>query len=182
MGETRSRGISAAAYDGINGGDTVSATRGLLTPICAVSGTVRYRLAGRKAPGTPLARKRGSRVSSPAAGNGRDPPRRLSSMNQLSRYTLLEKIGSSILGAVYKARDNTTGSVVALKVLQLGLLDDVSSSEMDARLQRNFEAASRLQHPGIARVFEIRRDGRTALIASELVEGPTITSLTKNQT
>ena len=103
-------------------------------------------------------------------------------MTQLSRYILLEKIGSSVLGALYKAQDTATGSLVALKVLQLGLLDDVSSDEMDARLQRDFEAATRLQHPGIARVFEIRRDGRTALIASELVEGPTITSLTKNQT
>lgn len=100
-------------------------------------------------------------------------------MTQLSRYTLLERIGSSVLGALYKAQDNTSGSLVALKVLQLGLLDDVSSSEMDARLQRDFEQATRLQHPGIARVFEIRRDGRTALIASELVEGPSITSLAR---
>src|SRR5215469_6238302 len=103
-------------------------------------------------------------------------------MSQISRYILLEKIGSSVLGAVYKAKDNVTGSLVALKVLQLGLLDDVSGSEMDARLQRNFEAACRLQHPGIARVFEIRRDGRTALIATELVEGPPITSLAKTGT
>jgi eukaryotic-like serine/threonine-protein kinase len=100
-------------------------------------------------------------------------------MTQLSRYTLLERIGSSVLGALYKAQENTSGSLVALKVLQLGLLDDVSSSEMDARLQRDFEQATRLQHPGIARVFEIRRDGRTALIASELVEGPSITSLAR---
>jgi serine/threonine protein kinase len=103
-------------------------------------------------------------------------------MAQLSGYILLEKLGSSVLGALYKAQDTATGSLVALKVLQLGLLDDVSSDEMDARLQRDFDAASRLQHPGIARVFEIRRDGRTALIASELVEGLTITSLTKNPT
>jgi eukaryotic-like serine/threonine-protein kinase len=100
-------------------------------------------------------------------------------MTQLSRYKLLEKIGSSTLGAVYKAQDTATGSLVALKVLQLGLLDDVSSTEMDGRLQRDYEAAIRLQHPGIARVFEIRRDGRTALIATELVEGPPITSLAR---
>lgn len=99
-------------------------------------------------------------------------------MTQLNRYTLLERIGSSTLGAVYKAQNTVNGSLVALKVLQLGLLDDVSSSEMDGRLQRDYDAAVRLQHPGIARVFEIRRDGRTALIASELVEGPPITSLT----
>jgi serine/threonine protein kinase len=97
-------------------------------------------------------------------------------MTQLSRYTLIEKIGSSVLGAVYKAHDTVSGSPVALKVLQLGMLDDVSSREMDARLEREFEAAARLIHPGIARVFEIRRDGKTALIATELVDGPTVTS------
>jgi serine/threonine protein kinase len=93
-------------------------------------------------------------------------------MTQLSRYTLIEKIGSSVLGAVYKAHDTVSGSPVALKVLQLGMLDDVSSREMDARLEREFEAAARLIHPGIARVFEIRRDGKTALIATELVDRP----------
>ena len=97
-------------------------------------------------------------------------------MSQLGRYTLLERIGKSLLGAVYKAQDTVTDTPVALKVLQLGLLDDVSSREMDARLQRDFEAAVRLVHPSIARVHEIRRDGKTALIASELVDGPSITA------
>jgi eukaryotic-like serine/threonine-protein kinase len=97
-------------------------------------------------------------------------------MTQLGQYTLLDKIGSSILGAVYKAQDTVTGSTVALKVLQLGLLDDVGNREMDARLQHEFEVAARLLHPGIARVLEIRRDGTTALIATELVDGPTVTS------
>ncbi|TLZ25309.1 MAG: serine/threonine protein kinase [Gammaproteobacteria bacterium] len=101
-------------------------------------------------------------------------------MTQLARYSLLDKIGSSVLGAVYKARDTVTGRPVALKVLQLGLLDDVSSREMDARLQREFEAAVRLVHPGIARVYEIRRDGRTALIATELVDGPKITAYVRS--
>jgi len=102
-------------------------------------------------------------------------------MTYLSRYTLLAKIGSSILGPVYKAHDTVTGSTVALKVLQLGLLDDVGSGEMDARLQREFETAARLRHPGIAHVFEIRRDGTTALIATEFVDGPTVTSFASAQ-
>ncbi len=97
-------------------------------------------------------------------------------MTQLSRYTVFDKIGSSILGVVYRAQDTVTGSMVALKVLQLGMLDDVGSREMDARLQHEFEIASRLLHPGIARVLEIQRDGTTALIAMELVDGPTVTA------
>jgi serine/threonine-protein kinase len=97
-------------------------------------------------------------------------------MTQLSRYSLLNKIGSSTLGTVYKALDTATGTHVALKIVQLGLLDDVSSREMDARLQREFETASRLIHSGIVRVYEIRRDEKVALIATELVDGPSVTS------
>ena len=102
-----------------------------------------------------------------------------SPMNLLSRYTLLERIGNSVLGTVYKAQDKANGSLVTLRVLQLGLLDDAARAELEARLQRDFEAADRLQHPGIARVFEMRREGHTALIASELVDGPTVTSFVR---
>lgn len=91
-------------------------------------------------------------------------------MTQVGQYRLLDKLGSSVLGAVYQAQDMATGSTVALKVLQLGMLDDVSSADMDTRLQREFAAVARLIHPGIARVYDIRRDGKTALIAEELVD------------
>ena len=100
-------------------------------------------------------------------------------MNLLSRYTLLERLGNNVLGTTYKAQDKATGSLVTLRLLYLGLLDDVSRQELEARLQRDFEAADRLQHPGIARVFEMRREGHTALIASELIDGPTVTSFAR---
>ena len=75
-------------------------------------------------------------------------------MSQLGRYMLLQRLGSSVLGSLYKAQDTTTGSAVALRVVHLGLLDEASSSQMDARLSREVGAASRLLHPGIARVFD----------------------------
>ncbi|HEX4388292.1 MAG TPA: protein kinase [Steroidobacteraceae bacterium] len=100
-------------------------------------------------------------------------------MNLLSRYTLIERIGNSVLGTVYKAQDKANGSLVTLRLLQLGLLDDAARAELEARLQRDFEAAERLQHPGIARVFDMRREGHTALIASELIDGPTVTSFVR---
>jgi eukaryotic-like serine/threonine-protein kinase len=97
-------------------------------------------------------------------------------MTQISRYTLLKKVGSGVAGALYHARDTARGSLVSLRVVQLGLLDDISSRQIDYRLQRDVPALARLTHPGIGRVFEIHREGRTLLIASELIEGPTITA------
>jgi len=102
-------------------------------------------------------------------------------MSQLGQYTLLDKIGGSVLGTVYRAVDTGSGRTIALKVLRLDMLDDVSSREMDARLTRDFQAVSGLTHPGIAAVYDLRRQGDTALVAMELVEGPTITTFAAAQ-
>jgi eukaryotic-like serine/threonine-protein kinase len=97
-------------------------------------------------------------------------------MTQISQYTLLDRIGSGVLGSVHRAVDTTSGRTIALKLLRLGMLDDMSSADVDAGLQREFSAVSRLTHPGIAGVYELRRDGDLGLIAMELVDGPTITA------
>jgi eukaryotic-like serine/threonine-protein kinase len=102
-------------------------------------------------------------------------------MTELGQYTLLEKLGGSVLSAVYKARHKVTGSIVALKALQLDVLDDVGNREMDMRLQEGFESVAPLIHPGIGRVFEMRREDRFALIVAELVDGPAVTAFLATQ-
>jgi serine/threonine-protein kinase len=79
-----------------------------------------------------------------------------------------------VLGVVYRALDGISGRTIALKVLDLDMLDDVGRSEMNARLQRDLSALSRLIHPRIARVYDVRREGNLAVIPMELVEGPAI--------
>jgi eukaryotic-like serine/threonine-protein kinase len=103
-------------------------------------------------------------------------------MTRIGQYTLVAEIGRrKALGTLYRAVDMASGRTIALKVLNLETLDDVSSAEMNARLQRNLNAVSRLTHPGIARVFDLRREENLALIAMELVEGPTINSFAAAQ-
>jgi serine/threonine protein kinase len=60
----------------------------------------------------------------------------------LGQYTLLAEIGRSVLGVVYRALDGISGQTIALKVLDLDMLDDVGRSEMNARLQRDLSALS----------------------------------------
>ncbi|MCA9495021.1 MAG: protein kinase, partial [Myxococcales bacterium] len=61
------------------------------------------------------------------------------------RFEVLERVGSGGMGAVYKARDQLTGSTVALKALQ--------SQDPDAgsRFRREAQVLAALRHDAIVR-------------------------------
>ena len=93
----------------------------------------------------------------------------------LGPYEILAPIGKGGMGEVYRARDPRLGREVAVKVLPEALAldrDRLSRFEQEAR------AASALNHPNIVTIHEIGREGETAFIAMELVEGKTLRELT----
>jgi tetratricopeptide (TPR) repeat protein len=84
------------------------------------------------------------------------------------RYTLLEKIGVGGQGEVWRARDEATGSDIALKLLSPAL---AANDAAWAVFVREHTAAARLDHAGILRIHPPQREGEFAVLPMSLATG-----------
>src|SRR5688572_8561069 len=86
-------------------------------------------------------------------------------------YELLEKLGEGGMGAVYKARHQDTGELVAVKLL---FPDKASNSVRLKRFEQEFRAALRLNHPHVVRVLDFGTSSKYHFLVMELVEGQSL--------
>ena len=89
----------------------------------------------------------------------------------ISHYQILDKLGQGGMGEVYRARDIRLERDVAVKVLPSHLAEDPSAL---ARFEREAKAVAALSHPNILAVFDVGREGPTAYLVMELLEGATL--------
>jgi serine/threonine protein kinase/Tol biopolymer transport system component len=89
----------------------------------------------------------------------------------LGPFKILSLLGSGGMGEVYLARDTRLERAVALKVLPAELVDN---PERMKRFVQEAKAASSLNHPNIATVYEVGEADGIQWIAMEYVEGQTL--------
>jgi serine/threonine-protein kinase len=75
------------------------------------------------------------------------------------------------MGEVYRARDSKLKRDVAIKVLPDAFSRD---AERVARFQREAEILASLNHPHIAAIYDLGREGDSQFLVLELVEGETL--------
>ena len=91
-------------------------------------------------------------------------------------YTLISRLGSGAMGAVWRVRDDG-GHQYAMKILRDSLSDDDSPQqqrdELTARerLRREAMALQKVRHPGVCGIVDMELDDALAFIVTELIEG-----------
>jgi non-specific serine/threonine protein kinase len=96
----------------------------------------------------------------------------------VSHYRILDRLGQGGMGEVFLAEDLRLHRQVALKLLRQ---QQGCEEEERARLLREARAASALNHPNIAVIYDVEEsetpDGRAYLLAMEYVPGKTLSDL-----
>jgi serine/threonine protein kinase len=90
----------------------------------------------------------------------------------VDHFEIIEELGRGGMARVYKAWDSVLNRHVALKVLNAGT-GPADVSDYDQVLHEA-RAASRLDHPNIAPVYEVRSAHDRTFLVMQLVDGPSL--------
>lgn len=90
---------------------------------------------------------------------------------QIGLYDLIYKIAEGGMGAVYKARNQTTGEIVAVKIIPS---ETAKNPILMKRFEQEFKAASLLDHPNIVKAIEYCSTGPNPFLVMEFVDGESL--------
>lgn len=90
-----------------------------------------------------------------------------------NRYRVDEFLGRGGMAEVYKVWDTQRGVPLAMKVLREDLAEDIVFLR---RFEREAKNLTRLQHPNIVRCYGLEREGRTAFMLMDYIDGWTLRS------
>ncbi|MBA3453191.1 MAG: serine/threonine protein kinase, partial [Deltaproteobacteria bacterium] len=90
------------------------------------------------------------------------------------RYRVIEPIGEGAMGSVYRAERLKLGRIVAIKVMNESLPDEMSSRR---RFEREATAMAKLEHPHCASVLDIGVHDSCPYVVMDFVSGTNLTKL-----
>ena len=96
----------------------------------------------------------------------------------VKHYRIEESLGKGGMGVVYRAVDTRLQRPVALKFLPAEFTRD---EERKRRFFQEARAASAVNHPAIAQIYEVDEEDGAAFIVMELVAGKTVRKLLENR-
>jgi serine/threonine-protein kinase len=91
----------------------------------------------------------------------------------VGKYRIVDKLGRGGMGTVYKAVDQTLDREVAIKVLN----PDLTDADVLKRFRGEAVTLARLNHPGIATIYELHHQEDDLLMVMEFVRGETLHDL-----
>jgi Tol biopolymer transport system component/predicted Ser/Thr protein kinase len=95
----------------------------------------------------------------------------LSPGSRLGAYEIVSLLGAGGMGEVYRARDTRLDRTVAIKILPERLSADPDLRE---RFDREARAVASLNHPNICTLHDVGREGETAFLVMEYLDGETL--------
>ncbi len=95
----------------------------------------------------------------------------LSPGTKVGPYEVIAPLGAGGMGEVYRGRDSRLGREVALKVLPEAFARD---AERLARFEREGKLLATLNHPNVAVIYGVERDGDRLCLALELIAGESL--------
>ena len=96
----------------------------------------------------------------PGGGSSAD-----SNRSQFGRYLVIEELGRGGMGIVYRVFDPVHKRQVALKTLPN------TDPTLLSRFKREFRVMAEVDHPNVAKHFELTSDGETWFFTMEIIEG-----------
>jgi len=96
----------------------------------------------------------------------------------IGQYVILDKLGEGGMGKVYRAIQLNLNRVVALKIVRGNLLKSETALK---RFVREVQAAAKLNHPNIVKVFDADHVGDRHFLAMEYIEGSDLSKLVRDR-